>query len=60
MAVVYIVIRLMSLELTNDKSTLVQVMAWWQQAIAWANVEPDLYRRMASLGYNGLNQVILH
>ena len=43
----------MSLDLTDDKSTLVQVMAW-QQAITWANVDPDLCRHMASLGPNEL------
>ena len=25
-----------------------------QRAIIWANVDPNLYRQMASLGYNGL------
>ena len=33
-------------------------MAWCRQAtsgITWANVDPDLYRHMASLGYNELN-----
>ena len=25
-----------------------------QQAITWANVDPDLYRKMASLGFNEL------
>ena len=33
----------MARHLTNDKSISVQVMAWAvrQQAITWANVEPD-------------------
>ena len=45
-----------SLEFTDDQSTLVQVMAWCrqQQAITWANVDPDLCRHMASLGRNEL------
>ena len=42
-------LRWMPLDLTDDKSTLVQVMAW-QQAITWANVDPDLCRQMTSLG----------
>ena len=43
-----------SLDLSDDMSTLVQVMAWClrQQAITWANVDPDLCRYMASLGHN--------
>ena len=46
----------MPLDLTDDKSTLVQVMAWCrrQQAITSANVDPDLCRQMASLGLNEL------
>ena len=40
----------MPLDLTDDKSTLVQVMAWCRQA----NVDPDLCRQMASLGLNEL------
>ena len=43
----------MSLDLTDDKSTLVQVMAW-HQAITWANVDPDLCHHMAPLGPNEL------
>ena len=44
----------MPLDLTDDKLTLVQVMAWCRQAqaITWAN--PNLYRQMASLGLNEL------
>ena len=45
----------MPLDITDDKSTLVQVMAWCHQAITWANVDPDLCRKMASLGLNELN-----
>ena len=42
-------------DLTDDQSTLVQVMAWCRhQAITWANVDPDLCRQMASLGLNEL------
>ena len=28
--------------LTNVKSALAQVVAWWQQTITWAKVDPDL------------------
>ena len=38
-----------SLDLTDDQSTLVR-----QQAITWANVDPDLCRHMASVGHNEL------
>ena len=46
----------MSLDLTDDQSTLVQVMvcAVGQQAITWANADPDLSRDMAPLGHNEL------
>ena len=44
----------MPLDLTDDKSTLVQVMAWCRQAITWANVYPDLCHEMASLDLNEL------
>ena len=48
----------------DDMSTLVQVIALClqQQAITWANVDPDLSRHMASLGHRELNrhQTILH
>ena len=37
----------MSLDFTDDQSTLVQVIA-----ITWANVDPDLCRHMASLIHN--------
>ena len=33
--------------------TSVQVMAW-QQAITWADVDPDFCRHMVSLGHNEL------
>ena len=44
----------MPMDLTDDKSTLVQVMlgAVMQQAVTWANVDPDLCLQMASLGLN--------
>ena len=45
----------MSLDLTEDKSTLIQVMwlcAIRQQAIIWASVDLDLCRHMVSLGHN--------
>ena len=43
-------------DLTDDKSTLVQVMAWcrMQQAITWTSVDQDLQRHMASLCPNEL------
>ena len=46
----------MSLDLADDKSILVQVMACGirQQAITWAKVYPDLCLHMASLGHNEL------
>ena len=51
-----IALRWVSLYLTDDKSTLVQVMAGAirQQAITWTNVDPDLCRHKASLGHNEL------
>ena len=42
-----IAFKLKALELTGDKSTLVQ-----HQAISWANVDPDLCRHIGSLGHN--------
>ena len=43
---------------TDDKSTLVQVMAFAirQQAITWADVDPDL---LSSLGRNELHMIII-
>ena len=51
-----IALRWVSLDLTDDKSTLGQVMAWCRQAttITWANFDPDQCRHMASLGHNEL------
>ena len=47
-----------------DQWTLVQVMAWCCQATSHyrsggANVDPDLYHHIASLGHNELRQVIM-
>ena len=55
-----IAFRWMSLVLTEDKSTLVQVMAWCHQAqaITWANVDTVLCRHVASLGLNELNILV--
>ena len=49
----------MSLDLMDDKSTLVRVMLGVirQQAITWADVDPDLSGHMASLGHNELRSV---
>ena len=49
----------MPLRLTDDKSTLGQVMAWGRQAqaITWANVDPDLCRQLASLAHNELTYI---
>ena len=43
-------------EPTDDKSTLLKVMTWCcqQQAIIWANIDPDKCRHMASLEHNVL------
>ena len=51
-----IAFRWMSLDLADDSPTLVQVQlgAVRQQAIAWANVDPNIFCDMASLGYNEL------
>ena len=51
-----IAIRWILEDLTDDKSTLDQVMigAVRQQAIIWANVDPDLCRQMAPLGLSEL------
>ena len=50
----------MSLEFTDDQSTLVQVMAWCHQttSITSANVDPDLCHHKVSLDQNGLIGVI--
>ena len=47
----------MSLDLADNKSTLVQVMAWCRQATSHylSQVDPDLCHHMASLGSSELN-----
>ena len=49
-------LRYMSLDFTDDNSTLVQVMAWCRQATSHylSSVDPDLGRHMAALGPNEL------
>ena len=42
----------LSLDPTYDKSTMVQVMASWQDDITSASVDPNLCCHMASLGHN--------
>ena len=51
----------MSLYLTDDKSTLVQVMAWCRQATSHylSQCWPDACRHMASLGHNELTHWLL-
>ena len=44
----------MSLDFSDDKKTLVQVIAW-HQVITWANVDSDLCRHMASPGHSVLS-----
>ena len=46
----------MPLDLIDDKSTLIQVMALCrqEQAITWASVDQDLCRHMVSLGHSEL------
>ena len=34
-------------------------VAWWHQAITWANVDPVLCRYMASLGHNELSTCVI-
>ena len=39
--------------MAQNTSIMVQLMAWWHQAvITWENVDPELCRHMASLGYD--------
>ena len=45
-------------ELTDDKSALVQVMAWCHQVINWANDNSDLF--VSSLGHNELKDKCTH
>ena len=48
------ILRWLPQDLTGDKSTLVQVMAWCRQEqnITWTSVDSDLQRNMASSGPN--------
>ena len=50
----------MPLDLTDDVSILVHVMAWCRQATSrtWANVDPNLCRHMVSPGHNVLRRKI--
>ena len=50
----------MSVDFTDDQSTLDQVMAWCRQATshAWANVDSDLWHHLVSLCHNELNHGI--
>ena len=54
----YVLWNWMSLDLTDNESTLVQVIAWCCQAtsVTWASVDPDLCCHVASLGHNELTQ----
>ena len=45
----------MSVNLSDDKSKLDQVMDWCYQATTGVNVYPDLCRHVASLGQNEFN-----
>ena len=47
-----IALKRMSLHLTDDKSTSVQVMAWWRQATSHYMNHLDPCRHMMSLGHN--------
>ena len=53
------VLRWIPQDLTDDKSTLVQVRlgAVRQQAITWTSVDQDLQGHMASLGPNELSEI---
>ena len=58
-----IALKWMTPNITNEKSTLDQFMAWCchsvrQQAVIWNNVGPDLCRHMVSLGHNLLTFII--
>ena len=56
-----IVLEWMSLNLTDNKSTWIQVMAQCRQVaiITWANVDPVTCRHMAPLDHNELKLVLL-
>ena len=40
----------------NLQGNLASLVAWRHQAITWANVDPNLWRQMVSLGLNELNK----
>ena len=55
-----ITLRWLSLDPTGDKSTLVQVMAWYSQApITWSNVDPAMCRHMLAQGHNEIAHKIM-
>ena len=58
----WIGLRWMLLNLTNDKSTLIQVMAWCRQATSHylSQCWPDLCHHMASLNHNELINKMRH
>ena len=47
-----IALSLMLQNAFEDKSALVQVMAWGHLVIVWTNIDQDLCCHMASLGHN--------
>ena len=55
-----IALRLMLQNTSDDKSTLVQVMAWYHQSITWANVDPDLYHHMESITWANVDPDLYH
>ena len=54
-----IALRWMPRNTSDDKSTLIYAMAWCSQttSITWANIDPDLWCHIASLGHNELNRM---
>ena len=56
-----ITLRWMPQNLSNEKSTLVHVMAWCcqEQAIIWANVGPDLCQRTVSIGHSKVKELMI-
>ena len=49
-----IALRWMPPNTFDDKATMVQISVFRQQAITWANVDPDMCHRMVSLGHDRL------
>ena len=43
----------------SDNKSLAEPIMWWQQAISWFNVNPDLCHHMASLGHTMLTLLML-